>query len=227
MFKLELYEGFELERVESDKGRYYKTPEGALYPSVTTILQEVYPKDLSGWIERVGEAEATKITNKAASRGTRIHKMCEDYVLNRFNPSKHMPFHLGLFKQIQPYLDKHVTTIYGSELRLYSDQLQAAGTTDLLCQAHGINTILDFKGSTKVKKEEYIEHYFLQATMYAMMAEERYNIVVPQIIIAIAVEDDLPQFFLKHTSSYREKALQTARKHARLRAVDLFSNSIV
>lgn len=227
MFEHKLYNGFKLERVETSKGRYYKTPQGGLYPSVTTVIQDVFPKDLSSWVDRVGEREANKITTQAANRGTNLHKICEDYLFDRLKPFKYMPAHLSLFKQLQPHIDRTVEIVYGSELPLYSDQLEIAGTTDLLCRAHGINTIVDFKSSRRTKKEEWVEGYFIQATCYAMMAEERYNITVPQLIIMMAVDDDQPQYFLKHTNQYREKVMQMAKLHAKYRAVDLFSDGIV
>ena len=45
-----------LQRVTKIDGeRYYVTPEGNRYPSVTTVLSEFKKKDLARWRARVGE----------------------------------------------------------------------------------------------------------------------------------------------------------------------------
>ena len=80
---------------------------------------------------------------------------------------------------------------------MYSDLLMTAGATDCIAEFDGVMTIVDFKTSTKIKKEEWIQNYFLQATAYAMMAEERHGVEVPQIAIMIAVDHEEPQLFVK------------------------------
>jgi len=81
-----------LKRVTVDGKRYYLTPEGKKYPSVTTV-SSIYAKEgIKKWRKRVGEEEATKITTQAAVRGTAVHKMCEDYINNDENYlAKQMP----------------------------------------------------------------------------------------------------------------------------------------
>ena len=53
--------------------------------------------------------------------------------------------------------------------------------------------------------EDQIESYFLQATCYAMMAEERLGLVIPQIAILIAVGHEEPQVFVKLKLEYISK----------------------
>ena len=92
--------------------------------------------------------------------------------------------------------------------------MKTAGRTDVFCRFQGLNTILDFKTSTREKKEEWIENYFIQATTYAIMAEEMYkefrSVSIPQVAILIAIEDgEVPyQLFVKKTRDYREKVYQ-------------------
>lgn len=196
--------------------RFYKTPEGNHYPSVTTVLSASLDKSgLDSWVERVGEEQANIIKNKAATRGTNVHKICEDYVLNKENIFKgHMPTNVSLFKQIQPYLDENISKIYGVEIPLYSDTLKTAGRCDLVCRLHDCYAIVDYKTSSKVKKEEWIENYFLQLTTYAMMVEETYKVRVPYIVVLIAVEDDNLQYFVKSPNSYREKVTEIFSKYS-------------
>ena len=66
-----------------DGGRAYETPEGNLYPSITTVLSIRNKKGLHEWRERVGHDVANYITRTAANRGTAVHKMCEDYLNNQ------------------------------------------------------------------------------------------------------------------------------------------------
>jgi genome maintenance exonuclease 1 len=63
-------------------------------------------------------------------------------------------------------------------------------------------SIVDFKTSRKPKREEWIQHYFIQATCYALMAEELYGIDIPQIVIIIAIDNEDPQIFRKDKSKY-------------------------
>ena len=42
--------------------RHYITPEGNNYPSITTVLGEFSKVNIQKWRERVGEAEANKIS---------------------------------------------------------------------------------------------------------------------------------------------------------------------
>jgi len=46
------------DRVEKDGKRYYLTPDGNYYPSITSILSQQENLGLEAWKERVGEKEA-------------------------------------------------------------------------------------------------------------------------------------------------------------------------
>ena len=58
--------------------RLYETPEGNKYPSITTVLSVRNKKGLMEWRKRVGNEVANYVAGKAASRGTKVHHMCED-----------------------------------------------------------------------------------------------------------------------------------------------------
>jgi genome maintenance exonuclease 1 len=199
-----------------DGKRFYATPEGNKYPSVTTVLSHSLDKTgLVEWEERVGKEQADTIKRQAANRGTKVHKICEDYVLNKKDIFKgHMPSNVALFKQIQPYLDENITKVYGVEIPLYSNTLKTAGRCDLVCRLHDCYAIVDYKTSSRVKKEEWIEGYFLQLTTYAMMVEELYKIYVPYIAVLIAVEDDNLQYFVKSSKTHRDKVTEIFRNYS-------------
>ena len=199
----------EIPRTEIDGKRYYITPSGDKYRSVTTILSQLSIDGIKAWREKVGEEEANKISGKASRRGTKLHTMMEDYVANveDFALDK-MPTTTSLFLDIQPYVDLNVEEVYGIEYPLYSDRLRAAGTSDLICKYNGKYTILDYKTSGKRKKEQWIENYFIQSTAYALMCKERYDLDIEQIVILIAVDGDLPQVFVKDPNDYVKRTIE-------------------
>lgn len=198
----------EVPRVEIDGKRYYVTPDGEKYRSVTTVLSSINKEGLQQWRERVGEQEANRIANKASARGTKLHNMMEDYVGNMEDFAlNRMPTTLSLFLDIQPHIDNNIDLVYGIEYPLYSDQLRAAGTSDLICRYNGKNTILDYKTSNRPKKVEWIKNYFVQSTAYSIMVKERYNLDIEQIVIMIAVDNDQPQIFVKDPNEFVEETI--------------------
>ena len=209
MFNHELLNLVPLERTEKDGKRYYITPDG-VFPSVTTVLGEKLDKSgLELWKARVGVEEAEKVSRQASTRGTAIHKLCEDYLMNvEIDPRKVMPFNMMMFNTIKPILAKNVSKVYGIEAVLYSKILKAAGTSDLLAEYNGINSIVDFKTSKKEKKEEWIQNYFIQATTYSIMAEELTSLKFPQIVIIIANDDFETQVFVKNRDDYKDRVLE-------------------
>lgn len=221
IFKREDLNHIELSTETIDGKRFYRVPSGGLYPSVTTVLSSTKDnKGLHEWRQRVGEKKADEITRRAASRGTAMHLICEDYLSNKDDFLKDKPpTGIDLFLKIRPTLDEHIDLIYGNELPVYSDELQTAGRTDMFCRFMGTNTIVDFKSSTLDKREDWIEDYFLQSTAYAMMIEETYKneklIYIPQIAIIIAVEEGERkcQLFVKKTKDYRDKVKARFQKY--------------
>ena len=194
----------------TDQGRVYILPDQSRVFSVTTRLGQAMPKEhLIEWRERVGEEEANKVTNLATARGTAVHALCENYLLNKPEyPDNSMPVNIHLFKTIKPILDKHISTVYAIEAPLYSTSLKTAGRVDLIAKWDTKPAIIDFKTSNKTKTKENILSYFLQTTCYAMMFEELTGVKLDTIVIIIAVEDDHPQVFIEKTTNYRQKVLE-------------------
>jgi genome maintenance exonuclease 1 len=204
------FEDFEARII--DGKRYYFAPDGGRYPSVTTILGEKKDKThLENWIRNVGHERAEQIKVQAGNRGTAIHTICEDYLLNKdLYPEDVMPSNVMTFTNIKPVLDKRIGQIYAVEAPLYSKKLNTAGRTDCIADFDGVVSIVDFKTSLKPKKEEWIEDYFLQATCYSLMAEALSDLKIPQIVVIISVDGQPePQVFVKDKYLYVEKVLQT------------------
>lgn len=209
MFCHELVSLSPLERTEIDGRRYYTTP-GGVFPSVTTVLGEKMDKTaIEEWKQRVGKEEAERVSRQATVRGSAVHKLCEDYLMNQpIDPRRVMPFNMMTFKTIKPVLDQNVDVVYGIEAPLYSKRLNTAGTTDLLARFNSINSVIDFKTSKKQKKEEWIEGYFIQAACYSMMAEELTALEFPQIVIIISNDEYEVQTFVKKRDDYRDRVLE-------------------
>jgi genome maintenance exonuclease 1 len=201
-----------LNRLDLPSGRIYER-DGIHYHSVTTVISKMSDKSsLENWRKRVGEEEASKITLQATNRGTAVHNLCENYLLNKFLPAS-MPANMETFKSLKPYLDNHITEIYGIEHQMYSDTFGVAGTADVIGKWDNINSIIDFKTSRRFKEKKWIENYFIQSATYAYMCYERYNMIVPQIVILIAVDHERPQLFIEHPKNWLAKAKVLFDKH--------------
>lgn len=198
---------FEIERITKEDGRWYILPSGKHVRSVTSILDQLKRKSLDRWRERVGIEEANKISTQAKIRGTSVHELCEKYLLNVDDYAEDsMPFNYMSFLGIKPVLDKNVKKVFGIEYRVFSEELNAAGTTDLICCWNNSTSIVDFKTSKYIKKEENIRHYFLQSSCYALMAEALYDIRIPKIVIVMAVDhEQQPLVFEKSKDEYLDE----------------------
>ena len=209
MFNLMLSDLQKLPRRNVNGQRLYETPDGSFYPSVTTITGQMTKKAIQEWRARVGEKEANRVTKKASSRGTSIHKLCEHYILNNMDDVKVMPSNKEMFDAMSNHLRDHVDNIHGVESFLYSDFLRTAGQVDCIAEYDGVLSVIDFKTSKKRKPESWIQNYFVQAAAYSFMFEERTNIQIPQLVIMIGVDgEDEPQVFTKNTKERNQYLLQ-------------------
>lgn len=189
--------------------RLYETPDGSFYPSVTTITGQMTKKAITEWRARVGEKEANRVSKAASSRGTSIHKLCEQYVLNQMDDVKVMPSNKEMFDAMSNHLRDHVDNIHGVESFLYSDFLRTAGQVDCIAEYDNVLSVIDFKTSKKKKPEAWIQNYFVQAAAYSFMFEERTNIQIPQLVIMIGVDgEDEPQVFTKNTKERNQYLLK-------------------
>jgi len=176
-----------LVQVNAKGGRYYETPSGAKYPSVTSVTRLHNLESIQAWKDRVGEEEAGKISRRALARGNKIHSLAEKYLLNEGDMSD--DFSKADFGQMLPYLDK-INNIHCLETQLYSDHLQTAGTVDCIGEYDGKLTVIDFKTSAKLKKREWVKDYFMQCSAYAVMYEERTGTPIERLLLIINVEDE-------------------------------------
>lgn len=199
----------QLETDESTGQRFYITPNGSKLPSVTTVLSHFKQKSLIEWRNRIGNEEANKVMYRAASRGTKFHNMMESYIRGEDEYLNGvMPDMRQAFNDMKETLDL-IDNIRYIESPLYSEKLGVAGRTDVIAEFAGVPSIIDFKTSTKEKKEQWIDNYFEQGTAYALMYEELVNEPIDQIVILISVDFmERPQVFIRDKNQYIQNLLE-------------------
>ena len=203
----------ELSTTNENGKRCYVTPDGEKYPSVTTVLSDYKKDSIVQWRKRVGEKEANKISTQASRRGTKVHKLCEDFLNNELSFDDYTPDNVVMFKSIQPFLEE-IEIVYGQERTLFSNHLKTAGRVDCVGKFRCKRHIIDFKTSSKPKKKEWIDNYFMQGSAYSVMWEEMTGIPVPFIAIIIAVADEQPQVFVEHRDSWIEQFIEIRNNYA-------------
>ena len=188
-------------------------------PSVTTILDQTQSIEkreaLAKWRESKGEAEATRIVDESAARGTAMHKILEMYILEQgyldeTNVGKQA--HNMALQVINGGLS-NVTEYYGTECTLFYPGLYA-GQTDLVGIHKGEDAIIDFKQTNKPKKREWIEDYCLQLAAFAMAHNILFNTKITKGVIMMCSKDNYYQEFVIEGEEFK------LYKHNFLRRVD-------
>ena len=195
-----------------DGKRLYETPEGNKYPSITTVLSTRKKEGLFEWRKRVGDDVANYVARKAATRGTKVHHMCEDYLNNDFDEEKHKKNFLPycLFTQLKEQGLSKIDNIHAQEAGLYSDKYKVAGRVDCIAEYDGVLSIIDFKTSTKERNDDWNENYYIQCSAYAEMYEERTGTEINQNVILVVTEDGTVQEFVKEKHDYLDALVETA-----------------
>ena len=187
-----------------NRKRFYVTPEGEKYPSITTVLSNRKKEGLFEWRKRVGNDVANYVARTSASRGTKVHHMCEDYLNNEFDEEKHkkdfLPF--CLFNQLKDQALCNMNNIYAQEAGLYSDKYKVAGRVDCVAEYKDTLSIIDFKTSTRERSDDWNENYYIQGSAYAEMFEERTEMKIDQVVILVVTEDGTVQEFVKNKQDY-------------------------
>ena len=180
-----------LEQINTPTGRFYETPNGNKYPSVTTVLATIPNPALQEWRLAVGEKVANEISSKATYRGSKVHTWCELY-LNKIgfgiSPKDHEAGQM--FHALVPYLNQF-DEIHAMETSLYSDTLKTAGSVDCITRIDGVMYVIDFKTAGHPKRKDEIHSYFMQCAAYAQMFYERTGVVCARMKILMTVQEPL------------------------------------
>ncbi len=204
-------------------GRYYVVDEktGMSLPSVTTILGETSDKSgLKDWVNRVGQAEADRVSKFSANRGTYMHALHEQYIDCKYIEELENPLQEAFIRarrecstltpeEIECGKNLFFNFLNNSDFYETIDSVifqekpvwslkggGYAGRLDLAVK--GLNKkpkMVDFKTSKKPKKSEWIEGYFKQISGYSIAMYERYGILVESAEIWISCETGEVQVF--------------------------------
>lgn len=193
----------ELKTIENSSGRYYITPTGNKYPSVTTVIGSETKQWLTDWRNMLGPVKADKETKRAGDRGTAVHLMAERFLKNDPNPTANQKIeYISEFNSLRLFLRK-INNIYTQETPLWSDTLKLAGRVDCVAEYNGVLSIIDFKTSSTSKNQQMIENYWLQTTAYAIMFQELYDIKIDQAVLIMSVERGaVPLVFKQNIDDY-------------------------
>lgn len=192
-------------------------------PSVTTILNvtssDEKRESLAKWKAKVGEVEAERVKNTAATRGTAMHSYLE-YHLNG-QGLLDLSDEGGVARSMaQTIIDKgfgDLHEIWGNEVVLFYPDLYA-GQTDLVGVYQGRDSIIDFKQSNKPKRDEWITDYYLQGAAYATSHDCVYDTNIEQIVVLMCTPDNFFQRFIINGQRFRDY------KSEWLRRVDAYYN---
>ena len=174
------------QQVTMPDSRYYRR-NGKYYPSVTHVLN-AYPKGkyFEDWLKKVGYS-AEWIVKKAAEEGTLVHEMIEDWLNGKEikflydDGNPRMPSNVWqMFLRFVDFWETYNPTLIEAEVHLFSDEIQVAGTCDLVCEIEIDGKmerwIIDFKTSNHLQTT-----YDLQSAVYAQCYEECFGKKIDRI----------------------------------------------
>jgi len=202
------------ELIEKDNAHFYQTPTGEIYPSITTILHETMASEkkesLQNWKEQ--EIAANYITQEAATIGTETHKLIENHINEVRQTDNVRLLSVAHFNNLIPFLQK-INNVHGTELRLYSNAMKLAGTSDCIANYDGELSIIDYKTKRSNQKEEWMTDHFIQGTAYAQMFKELTGIEAKQIVILVSSEKNSRMEFVKNTEDYKDLLTQRLNQY--------------
>ena len=170
-------------QLNTTTGRYYETPSGKVYPSSTTIVGLLNKKQIDQWIANVGEAKAEEIRTKAGQHGTRWHDLMENTILNGVQKLPYIHEFGNVYRKLVSQVYPKITNVVAVEHRMYSDELEVAGTADLIADYDGVCSIIDWKTTSHYKTANDVTSYWCQLASYAVMAKERLQIEPKQFVL--------------------------------------------
>jgi len=196
--------------------RHYEIGSSKL-PSVTTILSATASDEkresIAKWKAKVGEVEAERVKNSAATRGTAMHSYLE-YHLNG-QGLLDLSDEGGVARSMaQTIIDKGLVDlheIWGNEVVLHYPDLYA-GQTDLVGIYQGRDSIVDFKQTNKPKRDEWIEDYYLQGAAYATAHDCIYNTNIEQTVILLCTPDNFFQRFIINGQRFKHYKSEWLRR---------------
>ena len=197
----------DLETVNENGNRFYSAPIGNL-PSVTTVTGWEKNKFFAKW-----RKDNPDESRRVLTRGNLLHKTIENYINNKDIDLNTIPTNEAkLFLNLKPLIDK-IDNVYELEVALWSESTMLAGRADCIAEYNGKLSVIDFKGSTRPKRREDIDNYFLQASAYAIAWQERTGIPINNFAILISCEGGHVQLFEGNPVHYAKPLLEAIEKY--------------
>ena len=172
----------DFKQITTNDSRFYEDG-NRTYPSVTYVLS-YYPKgrNFGDWLKKVGYA-SDFIAKKAADEGTLVHNLAERYLrgdkIDLMDEDQNPKYDLKIWKMFLRFVDFWETSkaeLIETEVFLYSDALNIAGTCDLVCKINDEICVMDIKTSNHLQIT-----YELQSAIYARCFEECYDQKVDKV----------------------------------------------
>ena len=172
----------DFKQITTNDSRFYEDG-NRTYPSVTYVLS-YYPKgrNFEDWLKKVGYA-SDFIAKKAADEGTLVHNLAERYLrgdkIDLMDEDQNPKYDLKIWKMFLRFVDFWETSkaeLIETEVFLYSDALNIAGTCDLVCKINDEICVIDIKTSNHLQI-----NYELQSAIYARCFEECYDQKVDKV----------------------------------------------
>ena len=216
-----VYPGTNRELVEGK--RHYVIGKNKL-PSVTTILSATMPEEkkqkLAEWVAREGKAKADEIKQRAANRGSSMHKILEHMIIGEgYKDLTDIGTQATSMAEVIAERGlSNVSEYYGTEVTVHYPGLYA-GQTDLAGVHNGSDAIIDFKQTNKPKRREWIEDYFLQGAAYCMAHDTIYGTYIDKFVIMMCSADNYYQEFIlegKELRDFKYKWLERLDKYNRI-----------
>jgi genome maintenance exonuclease 1 len=179
---------------------------------------------VTGWKKRAFFAkwrrENPEESKRVLSRGTKLHSLIETYIRNDLTEAalslsqqtQSATSEVNLFTAMQADIDR-IGKVFAIEVPLWSNTVGLAGRTDCIGEFDGVPSVIDFKSSNYPKSEDSIQDYFMQATAYSLMWQDRTGHRLRNIAILIGVEDGGCQVFTADPMEYVEQLVETIRQY--------------
>ncbi len=158
--------------------KYWYEKDGAKYPRGTAVIKlSLHSPELEAWRLAVGFNVSEAIKNKAAKRGTAVHKLMEKISLGK---SPRVPkAYVGHIEQYRKYLEKHEPNFIHPEATLFSEEFGFATTMDAIAEIGGEIGVVEYKTSKGI----YPSHIYQAAAEFILAKENGFDPQFAQIVI--------------------------------------------
>ena len=181
----------------------YKTKDGIIVPSVTTITGLLNKPALVIWANKLGLAgiDSTKYVDKLAEIGTLVHQMILDYFkkvetdFSDYSPETRDKAENSFLSFLEWAKGKDIEPL-ALEIEAVSESLRFGGKFDFYGFVNGIKTLIDFKTGSGIYSEMGI-----QLSAYKCLLEEN-NIGNPEQCMIVRIPRD-------ETESFEVKLFET------------------